>query len=303
MKDGRPSRMEGSIKPDHIRMSLKLHLDDFLNSFPKNEHLAMDPVQFVHRFSDPEDREVVGFVASALSYGNVKSVLHSVDQIIEKLGKRPSDFIASFDPKVDAKIFNGFYHRWNTGKDVAVLLWILGRMRDRHGSLEGAVASGLSKQGRGIETALESFALEARGFGHEQFYAKDELNRRRGVLYFFPRVSGGSACKRLNLFMRWMVRSDDGIDCGVWGKIPPSELVIPLDTHITRISQYIGLTEMQTPGWKMALDVTKSLRELDSTDPLRYDFALCHLGIAGDCPKRRDLSKCFRCPIKEVCRL
>ena len=291
------------MQSEYIRVSLKPFLDDFLHSFPKAEHLGMDPVQFVRRFSDPGDREVVGFVASALAYGNVKAVLHSVEQVIQKLGKSPTEFIASFDPKVDAKIFKGFYHRWNTGQDVAVLLWILGRLRERYGSLERAVVSGLPRQGGGIEGALEFFALEALSFGHEEFYSHDELKRRRGVLYFFPRVSGGSACKRLNLFMRWMVRLDDGIDCGVWDKIPTSALVIPLDTHVSRISRYIGLTEMHTPGWKMALDVTKSLRALDSSDPLRYDFALCHLGIAGDCPKRRDLSKCFRCPIKEVCRL
>jgi len=100
-----------------------------------------------------------------------------------------------------------------------------------------------------------------------------------------------------------MVRAEDGIDCGVWTRIAPHDLVIPVDTHISRISQYIGLTEITTPGWKMAQDITESLRILDPSDPLRYDFALCHLGIAGNCPKKRDLEKCGECPIRLVCRL
>jgi uncharacterized protein (TIGR02757 family) len=107
----------------------------------------------------------------------------------------------------------------------------------------------------------------------------------------------------MNLYLRWMVRPEDGIDCGVWTKVVPRQLVIPLDTHIARISGYIGLTDMQTPGWRMAVDITRSLRKLHSDDPLRYDFALCHLGIAGDCPRKRNLLKCARCPIVAICRL
>jgi uncharacterized protein (TIGR02757 family) len=100
-----------------------------------------------------------------------------------------------------------------------------------------------------------------------------------------------------------MVRPDDGIDCGVWNRVTPRQLVIPVDTHIARISSYIGLTAVKSPGWGMALDITRSLRKLHSDDPLRYDFALCHLGIAGDCPRKRDLQKCMQCPIVAICRL
>jgi len=107
----------------------------------------------------------------------------------------------------------------------------------------------------------------------------------------------------MNLFLRWMARPDDGVDCGVWTQVRKDQLVIPLDTHIARISSYIGLTEMKSPGWAMALDITRGLRRLDVSDPLRYDFALCHLGIAGNCPRKRDLRKCFACPIKAICRL
>jgi uncharacterized protein (TIGR02757 family) len=154
-----------------------------------------------------------------------------------------------------------------------------------------------------ITNALEHFSARLLGFGHEQFYPRGELKRRIGVRFLFPRPSEGSACKRMNLFLRWMVRPEDGIDCGVWKGVAPRQLVIPLDTHIARISSYIGLTAMRSPGWPMALDITRSLRRLHADDPLRYDFALCHLGIAGDCPRKRNLEKCGRCPILAICRL
>jgi hypothetical protein len=167
---------------------------------------------------------------------------------------------------------------------------------------DGSGAEGLNGNDT-VAGGLERLAGVALGYGHERFYARADLASRRGVRYFFPRVSEGSACKRLNLYLRWMVRPEDGIDCGVWTLIRPSALYIPLDTHLARISRYIGLTAYQSPGWTMVEDVTKSLRALDPADPIRYDFALCHLGIAGDCPRKRDPVKCVRCPIQAICRL
>ncbi len=286
-----------------IVMNLKHHLDHFLDTFPREDHVQKDPVQFVHRFSEPADREIVGFVAAAFSYGNVTSVIRSVGAIVERMGSHPARFVSGFEPRRDAGIFRGFYHRWNTERDLVVLLWILKRMVEEHGSLESLMVGGMDDTDGGTGAALDRFSAIALGFGHERFYKKKELQGRRGVRYFFPRVSEGSACKRLNLFMRWMVRADDGVDCGVWPRISPDRLVIPLDTHITRISRYIGLTELRSPNWKMALDITESLRRLDPSDPLKYDFALCHLGIAGDCPKKRDEVKCWKCPILAVCQL
>ncbi len=262
----------------------------------------MDPVQFVHCYDDARDREIVGFVAAAFAYGNVRSVLRTVETIVSRMGPHPARFVADFDPRRDARLFRGFYHRWNTDRDLSVLLWILGRFLEKYGSLEEAIVGSGARAPHLASEALDRFSGAALGFGHERYYPASDRTRV-GVRYFFPRPSAGSACKRLNLFMRWMVREDDGIDCGVWRRISPRDLVMPVDTHIARISRYIGLTDRVTPGWKMALDVTESLRALDRDDPLRYDFALCHLGIAGDCPKKRDLVKCAHCPIQAVCRL
>jgi len=284
-------------------MSLKHHLDTFLDNFPKEKHLGSDPVQFVHRYQDPVDREIVGLIASVFAYGNVKIVLRTVNNVLSYLGPAPSRTIASFDPRRDSRRLRGFYHRFNTSRDLAVLFWIIRRALEEYGSLESVLVSALSPNDTDVTGALENFSGTLLGFGHERFYPRGELKRRVGVRFFFPAPSQGSACKRLNLYLRWMVRPQDGIDCGVWMRIKPRQLVIPLDTHIARISSYIGLTDMRSPGWPMALDITRSLRKLHCDDPLRYDFALCHLGIAGDCPKKRDLQKCARCPILAICRL
>jgi uncharacterized protein (TIGR02757 family) len=284
-------------------MSLKHHLDAFLENFPRERHVANDPVQFVHSYDDPADREIVGLIASAFAYGNVKIVLRTVKNALSYLGPQPSRTLASFDPRTEGRRLHGFYHRFNTSRDLAVFFWIIRRTLEEYGSLEGACSSGLTENSTDTEQAINCFSEILLGFGHEQFYPRGELKRRVGVRFFFPSPAQGSACKRMNLYLRWMVRPEDGIDCGVWTKVVPRQLVIPLDTHIARISGYIGLTDMQTPGWRMALDITRSLRKLHSDDPLRYDFALCHLGIAGDCPRKRNLLKCARCPILAICRL
>jgi uncharacterized protein (TIGR02757 family) len=262
----------------------------------------MDPVQFVHRYSDAPDREVVGFIASAFAYGNVKSVLASVEAIVGRLGAHPASFVAGFDPESHRGMFRGFRHRWSDARDLTTLLWILGRLLESYGTLEQAFVAG-GPVTSPVAGLLDRFSTTALAFGHERFYTDEDLATRRGVRYFFSRSSDLSACKRLNLYLRWMVRPADGIDCGVWSRLSPSRLVIPLDTHVARISRYIGLTRTASPGWKMAEEVTASLRLLDPEDPLKYDFALCHLGIAGDCPKKRDPVKCLRCPIRPVCRL
>jgi uncharacterized protein (TIGR02757 family) len=282
---------------------LKHHLDTFLEGFPKERRISADPVQFVHRYDDPRDREVAGIIASAFAYGNVKSILATVDKALSYLGPKPAQAIAAFDPRTDSRRLRSFYHRFNTSRDLAVFFWMIRRLLEDHGSLEAAFLAGLSPADSDTGSALTHFSASMLDTGYERFYPAGELERRIAVRFLLPSPADGSACKRMNLYLRWMVRPADGIDSGIWTRVRPDQLVIPLDTHVARISQYIGLTEMKSPGWSMALDITQSLRRLDRTDPLRYDFALCHLGIAGDCPRKRDLRKCSHCPIRSICRL
>jgi uncharacterized protein (TIGR02757 family) len=282
---------------------LKHHLDAFLEAFPRERHVSDDPVKFLHRYDDPRDREIAGIIVAAFAYGNVKSILVTAERALSYLGSRPAQALAAFDPRTDARRLRGFYHRFNTGRDLGVFFWMLRRLLEEHGSMENAFCRGLVPEDKNTGSAIASFSAAMLGTGYERFYPARELQRRIGVRFLLPSPVDGSACKRLNLYLRWMVRPADGVDCGVWSRIRPDQLVIPLDTHIARISSYIGLTAMKSPGWSMAVDITEGLRRLDAADPLRYDFALCHLGIAGDCPRKRDLRKCFACPIRLICRL
>ena len=286
-----------------VARDLKYHLDAFLEDFPREQHVSNDPVQYVHRYDDPRDREVAGMVVSAFAYGNVKSIRATAEQALSFLGTSPAQSLASWDPRTDARRLRKFYHRFNTSRDLAVFFWMIRRLLEDHGSLENAFLSGLSPNDTDTGEALTRFSAAMLGTGYERFYPAGELERRIGVRFLLPSPADGSACKRMNLYLRWMVRPADGVDCGTWTRVLPHQLVIPLDTHIARISSYIGLTTLKSPGWAMALDITNSLRGLDSADPLRYDFALCHLGIAGNCPRKRDLRKCFACPIRSICRL
>src|SRR6476620_400593 len=155
--------------------SLKHHLDNFLAQFPKEKHLANDPVQFVHRYDDPRDRELVGLIASAFAYGNVKIVLRTVANALKYLGPSPARALAGFDPQKDARRLRGFYHRFNTSRDLSVLFWIIRRTLEEYGSLEAAFTSALSSNHNDVTQALESFCAILLGFGHEELYPRGEL--------------------------------------------------------------------------------------------------------------------------------
>jgi uncharacterized protein (TIGR02757 family) len=189
-------------------------------------------------------------------------------------------------------------HRWVNGEDLAALLLILRRMIERAGSLEGFFLERYSEGDPDVGGALDAFSRRALEFDLSAVYGRRRT--RLGVCHFFPRPSGGSACKRLNLFLRWMVRRD-AVDPGVWTRVPASKLVVPLDTHVIRLGKCLRLTRRATPGWKMAVEITEGLRRLSADDPVRYDFSLCHIGMAGMCGygTRRGNRDC---PLRGICR-
>jgi uncharacterized protein (TIGR02757 family) len=149
-----------------------------------------------------------------------------------------------------------------------------------------------------VGPALDAFSTRALATDVRPAYGR--VPKRPGVCYFFPRPSAGSACKRLNLFLRWMVRKDV-VDMGVWTTVSASRLIVPLDTHVIRLGQCLRLTRYQSPGWKMAAEITASLRALDPADPVRYDFSLCHVGMMNACGFNR-AQKDSQCPLRGVCR-
>jgi uncharacterized protein (TIGR02757 family) len=259
---------------------------------------ATDPVHLVRPFADAADREIAGFCAAALAFGRVASVMASIRTLFQIMGASPAAYVRAFDPGAPHPELRAMVHRWTRGVDVAALLWILRQMLEQSGSIERFFAEGLAPDDVDVGSALDRFSGRALALDVRRVYGR--VPRRPGVCYFFPRPSAGSACKRLNLYLRWMVRRD-AIDLGVWRAVAPSQLIVPLDTHVIRLSRCLRLTRYTSPGWKMAADITASLRILDPDDPVRFDFSLCHVGMMKACgfATRQGDSQC---PLKGLCR-
>ena len=256
-------------------MSLKRALDQLYAEFNYPDSAA-DPIQIVRRFTRADDREVVGFCAASLAFGRVGSVLQSIERLLAVMGPEPAAYVRRFDPRRDGPAFAGLVHRWTRGPDLVALLWVMKQMIDRAGSIEGFFLEGDDPEADDIEEALDRFSIRALALDLKAAYGR--VPKRPGICCFFPRPSAGSACKRLNLFLRWMVRRD-ALDLGVWTRVSPSKLIVPLDTHVIRVGRALRLTRYTSPGWKMARDITASLRRLDADDPVKYDYSLCHLGM------------------------
>jgi uncharacterized protein (TIGR02757 family) len=268
---------------------------------------AADPIHIVRRFERPDDREVVGFVAAALAFGRVLSVLQSIERVLAIMGPQPAAYVRAFDPAREKRSFAAVVHRWTRGPDLVALVWVMKQMIDRGGSIEGFLTESYDPAADDIGSALDSFSSRALTLDLKSAYGR--LPKRPGVCYFFPRPSAGSACKRLNLFLRWMVRRD-ALDLGVWTRVSAAKLIVPLDTHVIRVGRCLRLTRYTSPGWRMARDITASLRQLDPDDPVKYDFALCHIGMMNACGfnRARNGSRSAKgppdqnCPLRGLCR-
>ena len=188
-------------------------------------------------------------------------------------------------------------HRWTRGHDLVALVWLLRQMIDRSGSIERFFCDGDDDRAPDLSDALDSFSRRALALDLRAAYGR--VPKRAGVCYFFPRPSAGSGCKRLNLFLRWMVRRD-AVDLGAWTRVRRSRLVVPLDTHVIRLGQCLRLTHYASPGWRMAADITASLRRIDPADPVKYDFSLCHVGMMNACGFGRRQGD-SQCPLKGLC--
>ena len=258
---------------------------------------ASDPVHIVRRYPTPDDREVVGFCASALAFGRVASVLNSIESLLAAMGPRPAEFVRAFEPARDRTAIDPLVHRWIRGRDLVALMLVLQRMLREAGTIEQFFVAGDDPGAPDIGAALNSFSARALQTDLRRAYGR--VLDRPGVCYFFPRPSAGSACKRLNLFLRWMVRRD-GIDLGTWTQVSPSRLIIPLDTHVIRLGRCLRLTRYSTPNWKMAAEITASLRAMNVEDPVRYDFSLCHVGMMSACGYGRAQGD-RQCPLRGIC--
>lgn len=208
--------------------------------------------------------EIVGLVASSLAYGRVAQILKSVQAVLNVLTDHPHEYLQQASPRAIRKSVKGFKHRFTTDADMADLLVGIKSVLKEYGSLNDCFLSGLNKKDENILTALSAFVDT---FG--------------GGSYLLPHPDGGSACKRLNLFLRWMVRKD-AVDPGAWSGVAKRQLIVPLDVHMGRIGRDFGMTARKTAGMKMALEITACFREISKSDPVKYDFALTRFGIRDD---------------------
>ena len=184
---------------------------------------------------------------------------------------------------------------------MGLLIWWLNQIIREEGSIRSFFLRGYNERDEDIGPSLSRFVRAIRELEREPFYPSLPF-RGSGIHHFLADPSDGSGCKRLNLFLRWMVRRD-GLDLGLWQEVSPSKLVIPLDTHVSRIGRRIGLTKRRSPGWRMALEITETLRGFDPQDPVKYDFALCRVGMLNSCPAVPDRAGCSPCPVFRFCEV
>jgi uncharacterized protein (TIGR02757 family) len=255
---------------------LKVFLEKQYARFHNPGYLRLDPLICLRGFASKRDVELAGLVAAALSYGRVETIIRNVSEVFRRTGRRIARFASRTTLEKKIALFRGFRHRFNDGIDIALLLHSAGGLQAGYGSLESLFIEGLARGDGKIRNALAHFTskISARAL-------RLAPGRRRSIAFLLPSPQSGSACKRLNMYLRWMVRPDDGIDFGIWERVRPFMLIIPVDTHVAAIARRMGLTERTTADWKMAEEITSRLRDCDAGDPVRYDFSLCRAGMAA----------------------
>ncbi|NNF05473.1 MAG: TIGR02757 family protein [Candidatus Eisenbacteria bacterium] len=266
-----------------------------------SQYLHSDPLLEVRRFDAPEDREVAGFLAASLSFGRVDLILRALQDLWDRLDQRPAEVLRGWNGR-DKKRTQGFTYRWIREEDLAVVLNGLGRALRKEGSLRALFLRQYEATEPDLSLSMSRFlvSLQSHLRSGRRRMTWDEMPR--GVRTFFSDPTRGAACKRMQMYFRWLVRPDDGVDLGLLPEVSPAQLTMPLDTHVARISQNLGLTKRKSVDWKMAREVTEALQAFSPSDPVKYDFALARLGILDACPKRVEKKKCSSCSLLPVCQ-
>ncbi len=253
---------------------LRDFLDEQVAIYNRMQFIDGDPISLVHRFTTQADREIVGFWVAVLAWGNRKSIIASGEKLIGLMAHSPHDFILNHTP-ADRQVFKKFVHRTFNYTDALCFLEFLQHWYRSHGSLELAFSQGMQPQQEHVGPALEYF--------HTAFKQITQAPAR--TMKHIASPKSGSRCKRLLMFLRWMVRKDEaGVDFGIWENLKPHQLLLPLDVHVERTARALGLLKRKTADWKAVLELTRSCRELDPSDPVKYDFALFGLSQAGKMP-------------------
>jgi uncharacterized protein (TIGR02757 family) len=270
---------------------LKSRLDALVETFDVTT-IAPDPLQLVLRYSDPLDQEVAGLIAAAFAYGRADIIVANIGAMLAKMRPSPYRYLLTFDKAEATRRFAGFVHRFHKTPDLVTFLGRLAWVVETHGSIGALFEQCYDATDTDIGPSLARFVETIRG---------GTAMRAASLRYLLTSPNDGSACKRMNLFLRWMVRRTSP-DLGLWTFVDPAKLVMPVDTHIHRIATFLGLNDRKSADWKAARALTDRLAGFDRADPVRYDFALCRLGILDLCSRKRRRENCDVCMLREVCR-
>jgi len=267
---------------------LKEVLEKLYQKYNRHELIKPDPLQFVYEYTKLADMEMAGFLAAALAYGRVEQIEASVRNLLGRMGKSPFDFVADFTNKDRTRLKN-FKHRFNTGDDISDLLVLLKGAINKAGSIEKFFLLGYNPADENIIPSLTRFCDSLTGSGAIS----------RGLKFLVATPARGGAAKRLNMFLRWMVRKDD-VDAGIWRGVDKSKLIVPVDVHIGRLSKILGFHSRSNVTLKTALDITRNFAEIEPADPVKYDFALSRIGILENCTGQH-VAGCDACELLSWC--
>jgi len=268
---------------------LRERLDELVATFDIST-ITPDPLQLVLRYGDALDQEVAGLIAAAFAYGRADIVVTNIGPVLDRMTPSPYAYLRDFDSAEARRRFKGFAHRFQKTPELVKFLGVLAGAIATHGSLGALFRHCYRETDADIGPSLTRF-VDALLAGKND----------KALRYLLTSPRDGSACKRMNLFLRWMIRRTPP-DLGIWGFVDPGKLIVPLDTHVHRITTFLGLNRRKTADWKAARSITDRLARFRQDDPVRYDFAICRLGILDLCSRRRRKSQCDICLLRDVCR-
>ncbi len=277
------------------RAAIKNVLDKLYKKYNHRDLIKPDPLQFVYRYDKPSDREIIAFLSAVLAYGRVEQIQKSLTNLFERMGNSPSDFVRGFG-KTERKKLSGFKHRFTTGQDISDLLMCFKKVLNRHSSIEKFFIQGCNPDDINIISGLSKFCNSLLNMHASEHKGKAS----RGLKYLLVDPSNGSACKRLNLFLRWMVRDDD-VDTGLWKSIDKAELIVPIDVHMGRLCRILGFYNRKAVSLSTAIQITECFAEIEPADPVKFDFALSRIGIVENCNGRYH-NACRNCELFPLCR-
>ena len=252
----------------YSRDTLYQLLESKYKEYNTDSFIELDPVCIPHRFTSKQDIEIMGFIAAVLAWGQRKTIINKCTELIERMDGTPYQFITQH-ADTDLKQLEGFVHRTFNDTDLLYFVFALKELYTEFTSMEDVFLKGMNKSAANTEGGLIAFRNYFFSFEHPQRTRKHISS---------PETK--SACKRLNMFLRWMVRKDKkGVDFGIWTKIQPAQLVCPCDVHVDRIARKLGLITRTQVDWQTAVELTENLKKFDPKDPVKYDFALFGMGV------------------------